>query len=42
MPEQKQIGHAKHEPQDKVDDEFSKFEKELSDQMGALVANEGV
>jgi len=41
LPVREKIGRAKYVPQDSVDSEFSQIEKELADQMDALVAKEG-
>lgn len=41
LPVREKIGRAKYVPQDKVDEEFNRIEKELADQMDALTAKEG-
>lgn len=41
LPVRERIGRAKYVPQDDVDLEFNRIEKELADQMDALVAKEG-
>ncbi len=41
LPVRERIGRAKYVPQEKVDEEFLKIEKELSEQMDALISKEG-
>ncbi|NLM28260.1 MAG: V-type ATP synthase subunit A [Clostridiaceae bacterium] len=40
LPVRERIGRAKYVPQENVDEEFAKIEKELADQMEALVSKE--
>ncbi|NLV35064.1 MAG: V-type ATP synthase subunit A [Clostridiaceae bacterium] len=41
LPVRERIGRAKNVPQDRVEEEFGEIEKELSDQMDALLSKEG-
>jgi V/A-type H+-transporting ATPase subunit A len=41
LPVREKIGRAKYVPQDQVDQEYNQIEKELAEQMDALVAKEG-
>jgi V/A-type H+-transporting ATPase subunit A len=41
LPVRERIGRAKYVPQKNVDEEFLKIEKELAEQMEALVSKEG-
>jgi V/A-type H+-transporting ATPase subunit A len=41
LPVRERIGRAKNIPQDRIDQEFGEIEKELSDQMDALLSKEG-